>query len=230
MTRSNLRLSTCIAVMLLSPALASLCLAGVGSVGIAIVKSTNGTDNDGPPGPEVPVGSTVTFTYVVTNTGNNPLSGVTVSDDNGTPGNLADDFNAAFVGGDTNGNGLLDVAETFNFSASRIATVGQYVNVGSVGALAFGEVSVAANDPDHHFGVAATSTPTGTPTSTATSTPTNTDRTPTATLPLPPTPRPPHPPRPAARRSWRRRSSRQPSRLSAAAERRCSSCCCSQSR
>ncbi len=49
----------------------------------------------------MPVGSTVTFTYVVTNTGNVPLSGVAVRDDNGTPANPADDFDATFVGGDT---------------------------------------------------------------------------------------------------------------------------------
>ena len=71
---------------------------------ISISKLTNGTNNDAAPGVFVPVGSTVTFTYVVTNPGNVPLSGVTVRDDNGTPGNAADDFNATFVGGDSNGN------------------------------------------------------------------------------------------------------------------------------
>ena len=77
--------------------------------GINLVKLTNGTDNDTPPGVLVPVGSTVTFTYVVTNTGNVPLSGVTVRDDNGTPADPADDFDATFVGGDTDGDGLLDL-------------------------------------------------------------------------------------------------------------------------
>ena len=45
-----------------------------------LVKLTNGTNNDAAPGPFVPVGSTVTFTYIVTNPGNVPLSGVTVRD------------------------------------------------------------------------------------------------------------------------------------------------------
>ncbi len=221
MTGSKLHLSTCIAVMLLSPALASLCFAGIGSTGIAIVKSTNGTDSNSPPGTEVLVGSTVTFTYVVTNTSSSaPLSGVTVRDDNGTPANLADDFNPAFVGGDTDTDGLLDVGETFTFSASRIATVGQYVNVGSVSGVAFGEVQVTANDPDHHFGIAATSTPTSTPTSTntATSTPTSTN-TPTTT------------PTSTSGPTMVATTIIAPAtRLSPAAERRCSSCCCSQSR
>ena len=60
--------------------------------GHPIVKLTNGTDNDSPTGPFVPVGSTVTWTYNVTNTGNVTLTDVTVTDDNGTPGNTADDF------------------------------------------------------------------------------------------------------------------------------------------
>ena len=55
---------------------------------INLVKLTNGTNNNSPPGPMVPVGSTVTFTYVVTDTGNAPLSGVVVRDDNGTPARL----------------------------------------------------------------------------------------------------------------------------------------------
>ena len=48
---------------------------------IHIVKLINGQDDDAPTGPHVPVGSTVTFTYVVTNTGNVPLANVTVVDD-----------------------------------------------------------------------------------------------------------------------------------------------------
>ena len=48
---------------------------------INIVKFVNGVDADTPPGPHVAVGSTVTFTYVVTNTGNVPLANVVVTDD-----------------------------------------------------------------------------------------------------------------------------------------------------
>ena len=50
---------------------------------INIVKLTNGTDNNSPTGPVVPVGSTVTFTYIVTNSGNVPLSNLSVTDDKG---------------------------------------------------------------------------------------------------------------------------------------------------
>ena len=132
---------------------------------INLVKLTNATNNNSPPGLTVPVGSTVTFNYLVTNTGNVQLAGVTVQDDNGTPGSTADDFNATFSGGDTNGNGLLDTTETFTFTATRTATAGQYTNIGTAsGTGPSGPPAVSDTDPDNHFGqVAPTPTPTPTP-------------------------------------------------------------------
>jgi hypothetical protein len=64
----------------------------------------------------------------VTNPGDVPLFNVTVVDDNGTPASAADDFIATFVGGDTDGDLLLDTTETWTFTASRIATPGQHTN------------------------------------------------------------------------------------------------------
>jgi hypothetical protein len=49
--------------------------------GIDIEKATNGEDADDPTGPVVPVGSTVDFTYEVTNSGSVDLTNVTVRDD-----------------------------------------------------------------------------------------------------------------------------------------------------
>jgi uncharacterized repeat protein (TIGR01451 family) len=117
-----------------------------------LVKLTNGTNNNIAPGPIVPVGSTVAFTYLVANTGNVPLSGVTVRDDNGTPGNTADDFNATFLDGDTNANGLLDTTETWTYIASRMATAGQYTNLGTAAGAPPVGPPVTASDPDNHFG------------------------------------------------------------------------------
>jgi hypothetical protein len=48
---------------------------------IDLEKHVNGSDADTPTGPMVPVGSTVTFTFIVTNTGNTALTNVVVTDD-----------------------------------------------------------------------------------------------------------------------------------------------------
>jgi streptogramin lyase len=60
--------------------------------GIDIEKRTNGLDADAPPGPTIVAGDPVTWTYLVTNTGGLDLDGVTVVDDNGTPGDPGDDY------------------------------------------------------------------------------------------------------------------------------------------
>ena len=61
----------------------------------------------------------VTYTYTVTNPGTAPLQSVSLSDNNGTPGNAADDFNPTFVGGDANSNNFLDPGETWTYSAQK---------------------------------------------------------------------------------------------------------------
>jgi hypothetical protein len=121
--------------------------------GIAIQALTNGQDRDSTPGVGVRVGSTVAYEYVVTNTGNVPLAAVAVTDDNGTPGDPADDFSPAFMNGDANGNNLLDIGETWTYGASRIAVAGAFSHTASaVGTPAGGAPSVVATDPEHQFG------------------------------------------------------------------------------
>src|SRR5207244_419427 len=92
--------------------------------------------------------------YTVTNTGNVPLSGVTVKDDAGTAGTTADDFNATYQSGDTNSDGKLDVTETWVFTASGTAISGQYINNGCAAGTSPVGNGVNACDPDRYFGQA----------------------------------------------------------------------------
>src|SRR5258708_6907994 len=74
---------------------------------------------------------TVTYTYAVTNASpasTDPLTLVSLIDDNGTPGNTSDDVNlltaGTFVGGDANNNGLIDKGETWTFTYTTTVPVG----------------------------------------------------------------------------------------------------------
>jgi hypothetical protein len=105
---------------------------------ISLVKKTNGTDNNSPTGPVVPVGSTVNWTYEVTNTGNVALSGVTVTDDRGVA--VSCPQTTLIVGG------------SMTCTGSGIATAGQYRNVGTATGSPPSGPPVSATDPDHYFG------------------------------------------------------------------------------
>ena len=63
----------------------------------------------------VQAGTPVTYTYVVTNLGENPLTSVTVVDDKCG--------SVTFGGGDTDGDGALDLAETWTYSCTSPLTV-----------------------------------------------------------------------------------------------------------
>jgi hypothetical protein len=106
-------------------------------INISIEKLVNGDPADFPPGPSVPVGSPVTFTYDVAWLDSvSFLNSVVITDNNATPGTTADDFNPAFVGGDGNGNGHLDFGETWEYTASSIALLGLHTNLATVTATA----------------------------------------------------------------------------------------------
>jgi len=75
-----------------------------------------------------------------------------VVDDAGTPGNPADDFVPTFTGGDTNGNGLLDVGETWTYTATQTAaSMGQYTNIGTVTGTSPTGMPVMSQSPSNHF-------------------------------------------------------------------------------
>jgi hypothetical protein len=82
--------------------------------GLGVEKSTNGVDADDPFGVDVPLvvpGEDVTWTFTVSNSGAEPVSDVTVVDDQ--LGLLTGP-----VSGDADGDGLLDVGEVWLYSAT----------------------------------------------------------------------------------------------------------------
>ena len=106
--------------------------------GIDIEKATNGQDADTEPGPGILAGSPVTWTYVVTNTGNAELTSVVVTDDQlGEIGTIPS----------------LAVGASVTLTASGTAEPGQYGNLGSVtGTTPGGLVDVSDIDPSHYLG------------------------------------------------------------------------------
>src|SRR5262249_54425818 len=64
----------------------------------------------------------ITYSYTVTNTGNAAISHVVVVDDNATPGVPGDDLTLTLASGDSNTNSLLDVGETWSYSATKAVT------------------------------------------------------------------------------------------------------------
>ena len=110
---------------------------------IRIETYTQGVDGDDAPGPYVLVGDIVTWTYVVTNDGDAPIGNVAVTDDHGVTVTMDE--------GDVNADGMLDLGETWTYSAHGIAVAGPYVTVGSVTGDVDG-IPVADADVAHHFG------------------------------------------------------------------------------
>ncbi|MFK8030676.1 MAG: SdrD B-like domain-containing protein, partial [Gammaproteobacteria bacterium] len=110
---------------------------------VDVEKATNGEDADTPTGPVITVGDDVTWTYVVTNTGELTLNGLVVSDDQGVAVNCPAD--------------TLAPGDSFTCTGNGTATEGQYANVGTVvgnptdGDIPVGD-PVTDNDPSHYLG------------------------------------------------------------------------------
>jgi uncharacterized repeat protein (TIGR01451 family) len=128
---------------------------------IGVVKLVNGDDANTPPGVIVSVGSTVTWTYRVSNLGNQAISDVSVVDDNGTPGDLLDDFLPGYVSGDLDSDGVLDPGETWVFEATGVAVEGLYTNLATATGDADG-TAVSDEDPASYTGEDPTTTTTTT--------------------------------------------------------------------
>ncbi len=105
---------------------------------LSLVKSTNGQDANTPPGPVVAPGSTVNWTYVVTNTSSDPLTGVSVTDDQGVTVSCPQT--------------TLSPGESMTCTASGTAITGQYTNIGIASATHPVVGPIVATDPSNYFG------------------------------------------------------------------------------
>ncbi|MFZ2451144.1 MAG: SdrD B-like domain-containing protein, partial [Methylovulum miyakonense] len=108
----------------------------------------NGADMDADlpgSGPTLSAGDKAVFTYIVTNTGDTAIANVVVTDDR-----LA---NVTFVGGDADHDGLLDLNETWIYTAAEtVAGTGEIANIGMVTGTSVvpGGSSVTDNDAAHY--------------------------------------------------------------------------------
>lgn len=106
---------------------------------IDIEKATNGEDADTPTGPLILMGDPVNWTYVVTNIGSDTLTNVTVTDNQGVA------VSCPLT--------VLEPGQSMTCTATGVATVGQYANIGSVvGTPTSGGPPVTDEDPSHYFG------------------------------------------------------------------------------
>jgi len=86
----------------------------------------------------------IIWTYNVSNTGNVPLSGVSLSDDK--EGTIANPMS-----GDTNSDGLLDTNEVWTYTKTGTAQAGNYSNTGRVTGI-YNGTPVTSFDPSSYFG------------------------------------------------------------------------------
>lgn len=106
---------------------------------IFIDKVTNGAD-----GLNILVNQQITWTYTVSNTGNVPLSGVTLTDDK-------EGIITNRISGDANNNNLLDTNEVWTYTKTGTAQAGNYSNTGSVTG-SYNGTPVNSSDPSSYFG------------------------------------------------------------------------------
>jgi hypothetical protein len=105
---------------------------------MVIKKYTNGEDADTPTGPKIPIGGAVTWTYIVTNTGNVTLAQVNVTDDKGVVVTCP--------------KTVLLPQESMTCTGAGVAVAGQYVNIGAVIGTPPVGPPVTSTDPSHYFG------------------------------------------------------------------------------
>jgi len=115
---------------------------------IKIDKVTRSTPVQGD-GLLIPQGSPISWIYTVINNGNVPVSNVQVTDDKGVV--------PVYQSGDANGDGKLDLTETWVYSANGTAILGSYQNIGTVQGTYTDDLTnpatPTASDPSSYTGV-----------------------------------------------------------------------------
>ena len=106
---------------------------------ITLEKRVNGQDADTPPGPSLLVGSTISWTYLVTNIGDVGLTNVSVTDDQGLTVSCP--------------KTTLEPGESMTCTASSTAVAGQHRNVGTATGLPPSGSAVTATDPANYLGL-----------------------------------------------------------------------------
>lgn len=150
---SIILLAFCIGIILMS---VNCAMAAESNPAIDIKMLTNGVDEEIGTCPEVcvcstltrNVGSTVTWTYVVTNIGDVPLTNVQVQDkrDDG----FTTDITIIISNG--NNDAILDVGESWTYKATGVAALGDHTNVGQVVAsYASGPTDIVMDTHECHY-------------------------------------------------------------------------------
>jgi len=109
-------------------------------------------------------GRPVTWTYTIVNTGNTRLENVSITDNNGTPGNLADDFSVTtciITEQGENSDGLLTTV-TPDINLNRGAEI-TCTATGTAGTVNYTNIGTVTGDPTTDDGTPVTGTPPGYP-------------------------------------------------------------------
>jgi len=117
---------------------------------LTLEKLTNGVDADTPTGPLLTLGDTVTWTYQITNDGDADLSNITLTDNQ--EGVITIPAAGSITGDD--GDGILQPGETWSIAhTGTVTALGQYANIGTVGAEDPNGNPVGDTDPSHYLGI-----------------------------------------------------------------------------
>lgn len=113
---------------------------------LVLSKATNGVIAERAPGVVIDVGTPVTWTYVVTNTG--PVSITVLSLTDSEPG-----VTPTLVGGDGGIPTVFEVGEVWTFQALGVAISGQYSNTATAVGTSVNGVMVTDTAVSHYFGI-----------------------------------------------------------------------------